>query len=130
MYAWLFPPVSHKKRWWWFVHADACTGCRIGCDAFAACPFGCTIDPVTGGEAFCSRGCDASTGDFFERSNPRVCTTDIRDYADGVVNMRCISGWRKKSGDSLFGCRPDVPSRTCMFLCLRGAVCDLCVGRP
>ena len=41
--------------------AVGCTGCRVGCDQYAACPYGCGVDPVTGAEGVCRRGCNSTT---------------------------------------------------------------------
>ena len=102
-----------------FACPVGCTGCRVGCDASAACPFGCSVNPVTGNPGFCRRGCNITTGDYYDRSSPRVCTTDVRDYADGKVNMRCALGWRKKDGSSPFGCKPVNAASTCPDLARR-----------
>ncbi len=96
-----------------------CTGCRVGCDQYAACPYGCNVDPLTGLDGPCRRGCNVSTGEFYERSNSRVCTTDERDYLDGKVNQRCVSGWRKRNGSSKFGCRSLIPSACVLFFILK-----------
>ena len=83
-----------------------CKGCRVGCDSQAACPFGCFVEPLTGLDGFCRKDCNHTTQSFYPRNSPRLCTTDIRDYLDGKVNQRCVSGWRKRAGPAAFGCRP------------------------
>jgi hypothetical protein len=67
---------------------------------------------------------------YLPRSDPRVCTADVRDYADNRVNARCAWGWHKRLGPSAFGCVRDgsgesVPVRVlmwdffCQFLAMR-----------